>query len=85
MDGGMDGSTRAAHPTMDTHHVRVSFARLTVLPHLQAQVRFPEVSKAGPAAAAVFKIINRKSQIDASSSEGSQLAVVHGDVRFENI
>ena len=51
----------------------------------QAQVRFPEVSKAGPAALNVFKIINRKPLIDASSSEGAQLPVVKGDIKFSDV
>ena len=48
-------------------------------------MRFPEVSKAGPAAAKVFKIINRKPLIDASSTEGSQLPVVKGTIKFDDI
>ena len=48
-------------------------------------MRFPEVSKAGPAALNVFKIINRKPLIDASSSEGAQLPVVKGDIKFSDV
>ena len=48
-------------------------------------MRFPDVGKAGPAAANVFKIVNRKPLIDSSSSEGSQLSQVKGSVEFRNV
>ena len=48
-------------------------------------MRFPEVSKAGPAAQNVFQVITRKPLIDASSTEGSQLPIVKGAITFEDI
>ena len=48
-------------------------------------MRFPEVSKAGPAVAKVFKIINRKPLIDASSTKGEIVPRVKGAITFDDV
>ena len=49
------------------------------------QLEFPDVEKAGEAVERCFKIVNRPTQIDASSLEGAVPKSVTGTIRFEGV
>ena len=49
------------------------------------QLEFPDVEKAGEAVERCFKIVNRQTQIDASSLEGAVPKSVTGTIRFEGV
>lgn len=45
----------------------------------------PDTNKAKDSAASIFAIIDRKSKIDSSTSEGTALADVNGKMEFQHV
>ncbi|XP_072964824.1 ABC transporter B family member 9-like [Typha angustifolia] len=65
---------------------RVFFSlTMTALGVSQSSAFGPDVTKAKDSAASIFEILDRKSKIDASSDEGSELVNVRGEVEFQNV
>lgn len=51
----------------------------------QSSAMGPDASKAKHAAASIFAILDRKSKIDASVNEGTELANVRGEIEFQHV
>lgn len=51
----------------------------------QSSATGPDASKAKQAAASIFAILDRKSKIDASINEGTELANVRGEIQFQHV
>ncbi|KAK9268100.1 hypothetical protein L1049_010539 [Liquidambar formosana] len=51
----------------------------------QASVMAPDTNKARDSAASIFEILDSKPEIDSSSSEGTTLTTVKGDIEFEHV